>query len=341
MIKLRFICIILFLKGSFNSFSQKNDFKTINFSKADRIASQLKDEKLYDLAQLSLKLTKDLPTDVEKFRAIFYWVCSNIENDFYLYLKNKINRNKYKNDSIKLTEFSKEINQITFRKLIKEKKTVCTGYAYLIKELCNLSNIECEIVNGYGRTIDIDFSKNPLPNHSWNAVKLNSKWYLCDATWSSGYFDIGEEKFIRSYIDGYFLQEPKLFLLNHYPIDEKWKLVNDELNFQVFNNLPKIYPETFNNNILIIDPLYFNLNFLKEETISFKLKILQQMNNKSFKLELVSGTTKTNIIPRIKELSESEIQIDFEIAEQGNFDVHLKLDEDYLYTWVAKIENKE
>ena len=25
-----------------------------------------------------------------------------------------------------------------------------------------------------------------VANHSWNAVQLNSNWYLCDATWSSG-----------------------------------------------------------------------------------------------------------------------------------------------------------
>ena len=64
---------------------------------------------------------------------------------------------------------------------------MCTGYAYLIKELCFLANIESEIIDGYARTVRSNIDALDMANHSWNAVKLNNKWYLCDATWSSGY----------------------------------------------------------------------------------------------------------------------------------------------------------
>jgi len=36
--------------------------------------------------------------------------------------------------------------------VIKYKKAICGGYASLVKFFCNSFNIECEIVNGYGRS---------------------------------------------------------------------------------------------------------------------------------------------------------------------------------------------
>ena len=64
---------------------------------------------------------------------------------------------------------------------------MCTGYAYLIKEMCFIADLDCEIIDGYARAFDANVNGLESLNHSWNAVKLNNKWYLCDATWSSGY----------------------------------------------------------------------------------------------------------------------------------------------------------
>ena len=57
--------------------AQKADFSTITFEKADKIALEYKNETLTNLPELAYKLTSDLATDVERFRAIFKWVCSN------------------------------------------------------------------------------------------------------------------------------------------------------------------------------------------------------------------------------------------------------------------------
>ena len=60
-----------------------------DFSKADSIAFSHKGHSLRNLPVLTHQLTKDLTTDVEKFRAIFTWVCTNIENDYQSYLKTR------------------------------------------------------------------------------------------------------------------------------------------------------------------------------------------------------------------------------------------------------------
>ena len=56
----------------------------------------------------------------------------------------------------------------------KNKEGICAGKARLFTELCYFAGIECYEVGGE--------SKNGLTGHSWNVVKYNGKWYLCDVT---------------------------------------------------------------------------------------------------------------------------------------------------------------
>lgn len=338
MIKLKFLFFVLL---SCSSFSQINDFKNISFNKADKIAYEFKGKNLNDLPKLSHNLTKSLSSDVEKFRAIYVWVCTNVENDYSLIKKNTRKRNKYENDSVKLLEWNKEISKETFKKLLKQKKTVCTGYAYLIKELSNLANIKCEIVNGYGRTAETDFSTSVIPNHSWNAVELNSKWYLCDATWSSGVFDLNKNTFILDYNDGYFLTNPKDFLKNHFPLDSKWQLDEEKLNFVDFKEFPLVYGESFKNNLISIFPLKMNLEIQNGDEINFQLKKTKQINLDAIRIELVSGHYTKEVVPIITSLADNIIEIKYDFKQKGDFDLHIKINEDYLCTYVIRVKKKE
>jgi len=66
-----------------SSSAQEEGFSTIDFSKADKIASLLKVKKLTNLPKLAYNLTHTLNTPVEKFRAIYTWVSLNIDSDYY------------------------------------------------------------------------------------------------------------------------------------------------------------------------------------------------------------------------------------------------------------------
>lgn len=202
--------------------AQQKDFETISFEKADNIAMTLKGKELNNLSLLAHNLTYNLETDVERFRSIYYWVCHNIKNDYDLMVKNESKRLKLKNDATQLDEWNKNFRKEVFKKLSKRKKTLCTGYAFLIKELATLAGLECEIVNGYGKTSN-SFKNIKMPNHSWNVVKLNGKWYVCDATWSSGYID-EDYRFKFNYNNDFFLMDPKQFGKSHKPLDTEWLL---------------------------------------------------------------------------------------------------------------------
>jgi len=56
-------------------------------------------------------------------------------------------------------------------------------------------------------------------------VMIDSLWYLLDPTWASGYINHGE--FYHSYDARYFLASPKTFILDHYPDDIRWTLLDD------------------------------------------------------------------------------------------------------------------
>ncbi|MBX2893897.1 MAG: hypothetical protein KF763_00530 [Cyclobacteriaceae bacterium] len=92
-----------------------------------------------------------------------------------------------------------------------------------MRELALVVDIECVIVDGYGRTLGSKLKKG-FPNHNWNAVKLNEKWYLCDPTWASGKISAENKQFVARFNDFYFLTEPSVFGRNHFPLEPKWLL---------------------------------------------------------------------------------------------------------------------
>lgn len=208
--------------------AQRNDFDAIDFWRADYIANQHAGEALYNLPRLVHGLTAPLNTDVERFRAIYYWICHNIRGEYYMMHKNTGKRKQFKDDPEELSKWNDAFKKEVFAKLLQDKETLCTGYAYLVKEMSNLAGLECEIIYGYGPTNKVTFEDLDAPNHSWNAVKLDGKWYLSDATWSSGIIDMASFMFEFRYDDSFFLMEPVEFVKKHKPVAERWTLLQQQ-----------------------------------------------------------------------------------------------------------------
>ena len=319
--------------------AQLSDFKDINFRKADSIAYSYKGESLYNLPLLSYNLTNSLTSDVEKFRAIYTWVSTNIENDYWSYVKNKRKRRQFQNDSVALENWNTSFRKKVFQKLLKEKKTLCTGYAYLVRELANMSDIECEVIDGYGKTTTTNIDEqNSIPNHSWNAVKLNDKWYLSDATWSSGFFNIDKNEFISEYNDGYFLADPKLFVQNHYPLDTEWLCLDNKPSISDFLNAPLIYKHAFNYGLIPLNPSTMKLEATKDEVISFLFDISKSTTTENIELEINTGSTKYSQKPVIKRNKKGYLEIQYTFKRLGHYDVHLKINDQYLFTYVVSIK---
>lgn len=319
--------------------AQVSDFPTISFEKADKIALEYKNENLSNLPELVYKLTSDLTTDAERFRAIFKWVCSNVANDYSLYARNMRKRQRYKHDSLKLNNWNERFQKIAFRKLLRDRKTICTGYAYLIKELANLANIECEIIHGFARTSTINIENLDVPNHSWNAVKLNGNWYLCDPTWASGIPNPTSNLFKFQFNSGFFLADPRLFAVNHFPVDEKWFLLDAENpSYATFLDAPIIYDKAYTHFSNHIAPKKLHNIVRKNEIIIFKLQLLNPVNKEDISFIVDTNFSNRKIQPQEISIKNQSLDIAYKFEATGYYDVHLYVKDDLISTYTFEVK---
>lgn len=314
--------------------AQVTDFKSVDFTLADNIAKLNKGESLKDMGNLVFSLTHKLKTDVEKFRAIHTWICQNIIGDYSQHSKVLRKRRHLKNDTEAYLTWNNTYKKRAFKKLVKRKRTMCTGYAYLLKELSFLAGIEVKIIDGYARTAGANIKSLDFTNHSWNAVKLNNKWYLCDATWAAGYLN-ENSMFIEDYNDGYFLAEPILFAKNHYPINKKW-LLNKTLINSEFNPGPIVYGEAFLHKTTPIYPENLNVESQKNKPVEFLIKSEDLDLEKISLLHTFRKGERELKITNI-EAKNGYISFEHKFKYKGYYDVHLQVNEDIIASYTVKI----
>ena len=225
------ICCLLLLSFTF-CFSQT---KSVSFSAIDWRAANIESDSPDSLTKL---LTAPYATDKEKVRSIFRWITEHIEYNTLRFQPHPV---MYYDDGIESEEDSlpglRSLDERVSRIVLKRKQTVCAGYARLFKTLCDFAGIKSEIITGYAKT-NLNASKQFKCNHNWNAVLIDSNWYLLDATWASGYLSFSGTQFIKDYNDYYFLTPPKYFIQDHYPEDIKWTLINNPPAISEFKNSP-------------------------------------------------------------------------------------------------------
>lgn len=326
------VILLLLISLSNVTHGQLQDFRNTDFKRADSVAALWSKYGLSNLKVLAVNLTYSLPTEEEKFRAIYKWVCSNIEYDYTLYTKNQYKRKNIK-DAEELKAWNSKIRTRMFRNLRDKQKTVCTGYAYLVEQLAKHAGLNCIIIDGYGRTVESNVRGAGHANHSWNAVELHDKWYLCDPTWSSGAYDTQQRKYVKKFDDAYFLADPSLFLRNHYPLDTTWMLVHEKPSLHEFLNGPLIYVNAYHYQFNPLYPQTFDITVTKGEIVHFKFS--NSSTRAIEKTELVvnrSGTV--NKLPVAVHTDETgQYRMDHVFTTKGTHIIHILLNDSYVVTY--------
>lgn len=314
-------------------------FAGTDFSKADSTARYWQGENLHDLPGLSRKLTAGLTTDVEQFRSIYRWVCSNIENDFRSSIKNEEKRLQYYQDSAALTDWNQYFGKEVYRRLFEEKRTVCTGYAFLVRELALEAGINCQIVDGYGRSGRSHVEELGIPNHSWNAVKLSGTWYLCDPIWSSGtnYRQGAVSTFVFDFNPGYFLTEPSYFLKSHFPLNPAWSLLDAPPNLDHFVHGPLLYSKTYQLGLNPTAPKAFRLKVEKGDSIDFVYTSYAPVEYTQVDFLLINGYYKKVLTPAVVESTNNLLVLRQRFIKRGEFDLHLMINGDTAVTYVVEV----
>jgi hypothetical protein len=129
------------------------------------------------------------------------------------------------------------------------KTGVCAGYAKLLVALGKAAGVE--VVYVVGRSRDSGGNVDGQ-GHAWNAVQIDGRWYLIDATWDAGY--VNGTVFTRQYTSDYLLTPPEVFGLNHFPDDPDWQLRSTPISRGEFMRQPNVRPMLFAKGFQLVSP---------------------------------------------------------------------------------------
>ncbi|TDW48575.1 transglutaminase superfamily protein [Flavobacterium sp. 270] len=219
---------ILFFTISFNA-QNKTFYRLIQY------AEKTPESQTKNIPALSKYLAKGAKTKKELVQLIYYWIALNIEYDTEAFQNNTI-------------------NDVTAETTFLNKKSVCSGYSILFKEICDNLRIKCEVINGYSKGYKYNGEYLDKTNHAWNAVKIYDKWEFIDATWGAGEcFENSNGKLIfeKQLCLRYLLDNPEDFILEHLPENSEWQLLEKPITMDYFFSAEMELKRIDRNGIII------------------------------------------------------------------------------------------
>ncbi|KAL8795366.1 MAG: hypothetical protein Q9195_002107 [Heterodermia aff. obscurata] len=173
-------------------------------------------------------------SDVQRLRAIFTWVSERVawEEDFE--------------------------GEVDSRRVIQMRRGCAEEVAVLVMEMCQAMGLHAEIVRGYLKTPGepLELDSNPMPNHWWNAVIVDSEWRIMDCSlasptnpkrgqYSSAGPQVGES--------GWFLARPMEICYTHIPSHIEQQHICPPISPEFLMALPCACPPYFKNSMRLID----------------------------------------------------------------------------------------
>lgn len=272
--KAKFLLVVLITFGYTNLYAQKPD--VIN-KKVPFFTSRSPEK-------LALYLTKYDTSDYQKALNIYTWITNNIRYDLKAF--RKVNPKHY-----------------TVKRTLRRRKGLCQQYSELFEYLCKQADIPCQLITGYSKGFDY-YKEDTFyeSDHTWNAVLIDSSWYLVDVTWGSGVirprkhwfqkfklqlfgklYIKNKYKFIQKSDLSYFMAVPEDFILRHLPINPECQLLTYPMSVQTYESAKKV------KYLLRRDPLYqviMDSSYLSEKLFDYqKLRYDQyyrQTSSKSY-----------------------------------------------------------
>lgn len=218
--------------------------------------------------RLANQISEDFTKDANKVRALFTWLTLNIRYDMQSFYEGQSSISFSYRSKKDLDQKLRAINDHTVRKTLRSKKAVCEGYAQTFKKVSELMGIPCKLIGGYSKADVSDIGNIPeQENHAWNAVKVDSKWYLVDATWGAGYTN--GDKWIQRFNDYYFFTDPDKFALTHLPSEPEWIFSNKIMTKELFYKTPIYEKAYFTNKLNLLSPLHGEISVKTNDNIEF------------------------------------------------------------------------
>jgi len=248
---------------------QSQSFKNVD----DKVRSYPKN--IVSAEQLATQIEHDFSSDTDKVRALFVWLTTNITYDLEKFYKGETKINFSYANQQDLQNKIDAVNIHTVTETMKTKTAVCEGYAQTFKKVSELLKIPSLFITGYSKASINDIGKKPkMEDHAWNAVRIDGKWHLIDATWGAGVAE--NKKWKPIFNDFYFFTNPDEFLLTHLPTEIGLSFTDTKINVTDFYKTPMYSNAYFKNGLQLISPLEGKLTLASNTSISFELKQLDE-----------------------------------------------------------------
>lgn len=218
-----------------------------------------------DLAE---RVNADFNTDFDKAKAIYTWIGQNIAYDMRKYNRFKKQEKKKKAPKRRTEKKQFHYERKIAAKTMRKGKGICMDYAFLYKHLCDLTQLDCRYVSGYSKTANKRIGSKFGEKHAWNVVRIGEQWHLLDVTWGAGTVN-DEEQFIQRTNNLYFMTDPDLFFMHHFPRDQQWLLTDksrEDFAIQPLYHRPYMISE-----VILNAPSRGVIQAEKGEMISFEI----------------------------------------------------------------------
>ena len=183
----------------------------------------------HDFLESSTFSRNELVKIMEKIERIESYIPSNWDDlTKVIYIYDKLKKDimydpKYESKT------SKDIRSL--RGLVSSK-TVCAGYAVILKEFLDRQNIRCHYISGL-----VPEGNNNYGGHAWNVVEIDGKLYSFDLTWENTEYRKGNNTSFD-----YFGQNIEKFNQYHIPYkDEKMYGYQNHLSTFNINDIKRAY----------------------------------------------------------------------------------------------------
>ncbi len=206
----RFLLFFSMLLGSIGMFAQpRSDKPEVEYYKTP-VSSSDTGEKMppasrYDYSEVAKQLTSGCKKDYQKIRAIYQWICDNIEYD---------------------TSYS----IYTADECFDKRRGVCQAYCELFYHIAKACGVTTEIVGGQSKD-----SEGVVGKHAWLfAYTRDNYGMFLDPTWGAG--SVNGNKFTKSSNPWlWFNVNSEWLILSHFPDDKSYQLTNVPVTLNEFN----------------------------------------------------------------------------------------------------------
>ncbi len=314
---MRRIFTFLLFAGLFSAAASAQDIDRNSFQPIDSFVYTMGSLDNYGVNEIADSITKTCITEVEKTRAIYVWIATNIGYDTRAY------------------HHPAQYN-INISTALKERRTLCDGYAMLYKAMCDHERILCEVIDGVSKTNTRSIGKtHKKDKHTWNSVYVNKKWYLVDATWGAGITDAKVHRFDKKFTDAWWFTNRKLFALSHFPDKPKFQYLDTPVTKPQFLQAPIIGASAVINEVYPTPGMRGNFRAKSDtnKVLVFKVK------NPALITSLSASSKKDPTHRRIPyTINNDELTVKVPFKKKGKYPVTLYVNDNFAFAYKADVK---